>query len=95
MPCRDQPDARSCTALSSSSPVIEALKLVTIEVESWSQTRIEAPASMWLVDCARTILTTITIIIIHHETCVATGDVVKFSYIILYIYIYIQVCLMS
>ena len=28
----------SCTALSSSSPVIEASKLVTVEVESWSQT---------------------------------------------------------
>ena len=28
----------SCTALSSSSPVIEASKLVTVEVENWSQT---------------------------------------------------------
>jgi hypothetical protein len=53
--------------------VIEALKLVTVEVESWSQTPslppIEAPASIWLV---HTILT--TFYYIHHA---ATGDVVK------------------
>ncbi len=47
----------SCTALSSSSPVIEASKLVTVEVESHHLT-IEAPASMWLIHCACTILTT-------------------------------------
>ena len=42
----------SCT---SSSPMIEASKLVTIKVESQSQTpslrSIEAPALMWLSDC--------------------------------------------
>ena len=37
----------SCTVLSSSSPVIEALKLVPVEVESWSYSisAIEALAS--------------------------------------------------
>ena len=46
----------SCTALSSSSPVIEASKLVTGEVESRVSDAFEAPPSS--VDCVRTILTT-------------------------------------
>ena len=50
---------RSCTALLSLSPVIEALKLVTVKVESRchadSISVIEAPVSMWPVDCVRTI----------------------------------------
>ena len=45
-----------CTVLSSSSPVIEASKLVKVESQSDSISAIEAPASMWLVDlCAHCI----------------------------------------
>ena len=46
--------------LSSSSPMIEALKLVTVKIESVSDSisTIEVPASMWLIDCVLTILTT-------------------------------------
>ena len=53
--------------------MIEASKLVTVEVKSRSQTPslavIEVPASMWLVDHMH----------VHHQNYAATGDVVKFS----------------
>ena len=63
---------RSCTVLSSSSPVIEASKPVTVKVESWSQipiSVIEAPALMWLVDGVRTILMTFTIVCTIRTIC--------------------------
>ena len=51
----------SCTVLGSSSPVIEASKLVTVKMESQSQTP-SLQLRHWLVDCARTMLTTFTIL---------------------------------
>ena len=48
------------------------------ESVSDSISAIEALASMWLVDCAHIILTTFTMIIMHHDNYAATGDVVKF-----------------
>ena len=63
---------RSCTVLSSLSPLIEASKF---EVESRSQTlslRLRRRHQCGL-DCVRTILTTF-----YHMNHVATGDVVKF-----------------
>jgi hypothetical protein len=68
----------SCTVLSSSSPVIEASKFATVEVESRSQT-----PSLLLRCLHRCGLYTVYILYIddlynmHHYNYAATGDVVK------------------
>ena len=67
----------SCTVLSSLSPMIEASKLVTVEVKGRESVLDSiSAASMWLADCARTVLTTF-----YHNNIInyaATRDVVKY-----------------
>ena len=68
-------------ALLSSSPVIEASKLVTIEVESCSRTPRGAGinvASRFRL-CTHTHYIDDLYHIMHHDNYEATGDVVKFS----------------
>ena len=67
VPCHDRSEVRKLYCTSSLSPVIEALKLVTVKVESWSQT-LRGPG----INVACRLCT-------HYITNYATtGDVVKF-----------------
>ena len=80
---------RSCTVLSSSSPVFEASKLnchyQDQESVSDSISVIEAPASMYMYLSYRSCMQYIDDLyhIVHHENYAATGDIVKFFIIIM------------
>ena len=75
--CHETTDRKfgSCTAMSSSSPVIEALKLVTVKIESVSDSisTIEHAS----IDVAYRLCTHCIDDLLPYYTPLATGDVVK------------------
>ena len=75
----------SCTVLSSSSPVIEASKLVPIQIESLSQTpslqlRRRYQCHLWLVDYINDLLPYASLETILNTYIPATGMWSNFSY---------------